>query len=59
MGFVEGIIASKFGGRLTITCIGMAEEDEDFSVLNDVILKLDRLGLLLRLVSRHMMQIHF
>ena len=32
-----GEIASKFGRRLTIACIGMAEEGEDFSTLYQMV----------------------
>lgn len=32
-----GSLASKFGRRLSISCIGMADMNEDFSVLNDMV----------------------
>ncbi len=32
-----GSIASKFGRRLSIACIGMADESEDFSTLNEMV----------------------
>jgi len=32
-----GEIASKFGRRLSVACIGMAEEGEDFSTLNNMV----------------------
>lgn len=32
-----GSIASKFGRRLSVTCIGMADIGEDFSTLNDMV----------------------
>ena len=35
-----GELASKFRRRLSISCIGMAEESEDFSTLNDMVTEL-------------------
>lgn len=32
-----GSIASKFGRRLSVACIGMADEGEDFSILNEMV----------------------
>lgn len=32
-----GKLASRFGRRLSLACIGMAEESEDFSCLNDMV----------------------
>ncbi len=32
-----GAIAAKFGRRLSVACIGMAEKGEDFSTLNDMV----------------------
>ncbi len=39
-----GDIASKFGRRLTIACIGMAEEGEDFSTLNEMVTEAQSFG---------------
>ena len=39
-----GEIASKFGRRLSIACIGMAEEGEDFSTLNNMVTEAQSFG---------------
>ncbi|KAL7548558.1 hypothetical protein ACHAWF_012911 [Thalassiosira exigua] len=39
-----GELASKFGRRLSIACIGMAEESEDFSTLNDMVTEAKQYG---------------
>lgn len=39
-----GKLASKFGRRLSISCIGMAEESEDFSTLNDMVTEAQQYG---------------
>ena len=39
-----GKLASKFGRRLSIACIGMAEESEDFSTLNDMVTEARQYG---------------
>lgn len=39
-----GKLASKFGRRLSISCIGMAEETEDFSTLNDMVTEAKQYG---------------
>ncbi|KAL7549696.1 hypothetical protein ACHAWF_014679 [Thalassiosira exigua] len=39
-----GKLASKFGRRLSIACIGMAEESEDFSTLNDMVTEAKQYG---------------
>jgi hypothetical protein len=46
--FVEkmGAIASKFGRRLTVCCIGMADDTEDFSTLRAMVAEADSFGAL-------------
>ena len=39
-----GALASKFGRRLAVTCIGMADESEDFSTLNDMVTEAQSYG---------------
>ena len=39
-----GELASKFGRRLSISCIGMADEAEDFSTLNDMVTEAQQYG---------------
>ena len=39
-----GKLASKFGRRLSISCIGMAEPTEDFSTLNDMVTEAQQYG---------------
>jgi hypothetical protein len=39
-----GDVASKFGRRLSFTCIGMASNDEDFSTLHDMVKEADQYG---------------
>ena len=39
-----GKLASKFGRRLSLSCIGMAELSEDFSVLNDMVTEAQQYG---------------
>lgn len=39
-----GSIASQFGRRLSIACIGMAERGEDFSTLNDMVTEAQAYG---------------
>jgi hypothetical protein len=39
-----GAIAAKFGRRLACTCIGMADQDEDFSTLQAMVRKAKSLG---------------
>ncbi|CAB9502452.1 Myosin heavy chain kinase [Seminavis robusta] len=39
-----GTIASKFGRRLTISCIGMADKDEDFSTLEAMVEEAKQFG---------------
>mmetsp|Transcript_806 Transcript_806/g.1651 ORF Transcript_806/g.1651 Transcript_806/m.1651 type:complete len:716 (-) Transcript_806:901-3048(-) len=39
-----GKLASKFGRRLSISCIGMAGEAEDFSTLNDMVTEAKQFG---------------
>ena len=41
---VVGGLASKFGRRLSLTCIGMAEASEDFSTLNDMVTEAQSYG---------------
>ena len=37
-------MASKFGRRLSLTCIGMAEASEDFSTLNEMVTEAQSYG---------------
>jgi len=39
-----GQIAAKFGRRLSVTCIGMADAEEDFSTLNDMVSEAQSFG---------------
>jgi Mg-chelatase subunit ChlD len=39
-----GQLASKFGRRLSISCIGMADESEDFSTLHDMVSEAKQYG---------------
>jgi hypothetical protein len=39
-----GAIASRFGRRLTICCVGMANQNEDFSVLKEMVTEAKAFG---------------
>ena len=39
-----GTLASKFGRRLSISCVGMAEESEDFSTLKEMVTEAQSYG---------------